>query len=221
VANPIALVLLGGEIANEAAAIHYASAAAIVLCADSGAEHARRLGLTITAIIGDLDSISSETLEFYRGQGVEIELTQEQEGNDFEKTLLHLSRNFSGDVRVFGMTGKRTDHTMTNLSVMLRFTDRFESIIALDNFAEYRFLTSQHNRCVLGCPIGTTISLIPFGEAEGIRTENLQYPLWGEKLRLGEREGLSNVATGTPVSIEIASGALLIIVSTEKTKSPQ
>jgi|GEM_PF-4431694 len=93
---------------------------------------------------------------------------------------------------------------------MLRYVERFTSLLAMDANAEYRFLTTRRNRISIECSLGTTISLIPFGEAQGIVTENLRYPLKRESLRLGEREGLSNIATGSPVTITIERGALLV-----------
>ena len=104
-------------------------------------------------------------------------------------------------MRVLGMTGGRADHTLSNFSVMLRYTERFTSLRAIDASTEFRFLTSSRNACAIECPCGTVLSLIPFGEASGIRTENLRYPLSRETLSLGMREGLSNVATGSPVTI--------------------
>lgn len=96
---------------------------------------------------------------------------------------------------------------------MLRYSERFAGLFAMDADAEYRFLTAARNHCSIECPLGTVISLIPFGEAHGIVTENLRYPLGNESLTLGKREGLSNAATGSSVTIMIESGALLIAVA--------
>ena len=210
-----ALLLLGGPLGDETSALEYARRAHRTLCADSGAEHAQKLGIPMNAIIGDLDSISSETLLHFQKQknpSCEIIQVPEQEHNDFEKTLTYLSERWNGAVRILGMTGGRTDHTISNFSVMLRYTDTFPSIEALDGEFIHSFLTTKHNQRSIECPIGTTISLMPFGEAKGVTTENLQYPLSNETLRLGEREGLSNISTATPVSISMESGALLISI---------
>jgi len=210
-AAPVALIVLGGELAEEVA-LELTSRAKIILCADSGAEYARRLGLKASGIIGDLDSISPETLEFYRAEGAEIIQEEEQESNDFEKALRHLSSRYNGDVAILGMTGGRTDHALANLSAMLRYSDKFTSLIAYDRFGEHQFLTKSLKVVSLDCEIGTTVSLLPYGEAHGIRTENLKYPLLGESLTLGKREGLSNVTTARPVSISIERGALLVSI---------
>ncbi len=210
-----ALILLGGLLGDERRALECASRAHCILCADSGAEHARKLGLLAHAIIGDLDSITPETLRYFEQQQnhtCEIIKIPDQEHNDFEKVLTYLAEGWKGAVRILGMTGGRTDHTLSNFSVMVRFADKFSSIEAFDGEFIHSFLTSKQNHRSIECPIGTTISLTPFGEASGITTKNLHYVLSHETLRLGEREGLSNISTASPVIISIESGALLISV---------
>lgn len=165
------------------------------------------------AIVGDLDSVTQDTLRYFEERGTEIVRVPEQDHNDFEKALEYLAGKWDGDVRILGITGGRADHTLSNFSVMLRYAERFASILAIDADAEYRFLTTDRNNCSIECPSGTTISLIPFGEARGIVTKNLRYPLSRETMSLGTREGVSNVATGSPVTISIESGLLLISVA--------
>lgn len=211
-----ALLLLGGFLGEEVLpTLEWTAGSKLIVSADSGAEHARKLGLQVNTIIGDLDSISPETLRFFEDQKnprCVIIQVPEQEHNDFEKALNYLSERWNGAVRILGMTDGRTDHTLSNLSVMLRYSDKFSSIEAFDGEFIHSFLTTKHNHRSIECPIGTTISLMPYGEAIGVTTENLRYPLSKETLRLGEREGLSNISTASPVSISIESGALLISI---------
>lgn len=206
------LIILGGELPGEQVVRPLVARATWIVCADSGSEHARRLGLDVQAIVGDLDSITPETFAFYKTRGTEIIQRPDQNHDDFEKALEYVATAYSGSVAVLGMTGLRTDHLLANLSVMLRMTDRFEQLIAYDDFASYRFLTATRITCTIECPLGTLISLMPFGEACHVATTNLQYPLNSEDLSLAQRTGLSNVATGSSVSIRIGGGALLVSV---------
>jgi thiamine pyrophosphokinase len=203
------LLLLGGIV--DPSLYEFARSLSIIVCADSGAEHARTLGLTPHSIVGDLDSISTETLSHFESLGTQIHRVQDQNRDDFEKALEHIASFHHGAVTVLGLTGLRTDHTLTNLSVMLRWSDKFHPLIAIDSFASYQFLTEKRNQIDLDATTGQLISLMPFGVARGVTTENLQFALAHEDLTLGEREGLSNVATGSPVTVSIESGALLVI----------
>ena len=64
----------------------------------------------------------------------------------------------------------------------------------------------------LDVEVGDLVSLLPVGgDADGVRTRGLRYPLSGERLRLGESRGLSNVVQATPASVSLDGGALLVI----------
>ena len=161
-----ALIALGGSLSDEISAAKTASGATLILCADSGAEHAQTLGLTIDTIVGDLDSISPGTIHHFQGQKnrpCEIIKIPDQERNDFEKVLAYLSERWNGAVRILGMTGGRADHTISNFSVMLRYADTFSNIEAFDGKFIHSLLTTKKNHRSIECPIGTTISLMPYG----------------------------------------------------------
>ncbi len=213
--NDFTILILAGEIHNRENLLDHASRAAHIVAADGGAEHACLLGLKLDAIVGDLDSVSKETCKFYEEQDppCEIVLVPEQDHNDLEKSLIYLLKIGSGEVRIFGITGGRTDHTLSNLSVMLRYAGRFQKLIAYDE-SGYHFFVEGQKACRFDCPVGTTISLTPFGKASGIVTTNLRFPLSNETLEQGIREGLSNEALGSPVTIVIEAGALLVSVLT-------
>lgn len=204
-----ALILIGGAVDISLAA--FARSHSLIICADSGAEHARSMALVPQAIVGDLDSISDDTQRYFEGLGTGTVRVHNQDQDDFEKSLAYLSTFYRGEVDVLGLTGLRTDHALTNLSVMLRWSNGFERLTAIDAFASYQFLTTTRNEVTIAATVGQLISLIPFGVAKGVTTTNLQYALTAEDLTLGEREGLSNVATKERVHISIEEGALLVI----------
>jgi thiamine pyrophosphokinase len=59
---------------------------------------------------------------------------------------------------------------------------------------------------------GDTVSLIPFGgDAHGIRTQGLEYPLNDESLFFGPTRGVSNVLLGVEARVSLKSGMLLCI----------
>src|SRR5581483_11586233 len=209
-ATNTAVLIVAGEAPGLERAREVALDAKLVVAADRGAEYALAWGLRCDAIVGDLDSIAKETLEYFDAMGTEIVRMIDQDRNDFEKSLAWLLLRFTGEVRILGMTGRRTDHTLANFSVMLRYADEFERLVAFEETAEHWFLTEARSDCEIECPTKTTISLTPFGIAEGITTENLRYLLDRNTLEFGIREGLSNVSIGNPVRISIERGALLV-----------
>ena len=89
--------------------------------------------------------------------------------------------------------------------IAVRLVDGVESVLLLRASGAVARLTID------GAP-GDIVSLLPFGaDAEGVRTEGLEYPLHDETLFLGEARGVSNVMSGVRASVSLAAGRLLVI----------
>jgi thiamine pyrophosphokinase len=90
-------------------------------------------------------------------------------------------------------------------------------VVLLDGAARARLLTAPDiagapvTRVVSG-PVGGLVTLLPFGgDANGVTTRGLRYPLHGEPLRPGPARGLSNVREAEDAAVTLASGRLLIV----------
>jgi thiamine pyrophosphokinase len=59
------------------------------------------------------------------------------------------------------------------------------------------------------------VSLFPIdGDATGVSTTGLRYPLDSDGLAMGRSRGLSNVVVRTSASVRLEAGTLLIVEST-------
>jgi len=59
---------------------------------------------------------------------------------------------------------------------------------------------------------GDLVSLVPFGgDAEGVTTRDLQFPLNDERLEAGRARGLSNVRLGADAQASLRKGRLLVV----------
>jgi hypothetical protein len=59
---------------------------------------------------------------------------------------------------------------------------------------------------------GDYVSLLPWGgDAEGVSTEALRYPLRNEPLTTGPSRGLSNELTRRTATVRVRRGALLVV----------
>ncbi len=59
---------------------------------------------------------------------------------------------------------------------------------------------------------GATVSLLPFGgDATGVTTHGLRYPLHDEPLLVGPARGLSNVREAADAAVTVRAGRLLVI----------
>ena len=59
--------------------------------------------------------------------------------------------------------------------------------------------------------VGTTVSLIPYGDCSGITLKGLRYPLKNATMRVGEI-GASNVVRRSPFTVVVKRGKMLLIL---------
>lgn len=179
-----------------------------VICADGGYAQALKAGLNPNVLIGDMDSIRELKQDI--PETVEIVYRPSQYMNDLEKTLVYCKEKGFEHLVIFGITGGRTDHTLGNISILYRY----HSIFGMDIFGEdcQLFLLDEKNpQQPLKCYPGQQVSLIPISYASGIHTEGLKYPLRDDCLQFGLREGSSNEAVQSDVTVSIRHGRLLVI----------
>ncbi len=178
----------------------------LIICADGGANRLWRRGIQPEFIVGDLDSLQPQLRRIFSPE--KIVYNPGQENSDLEKALdFALSQGITQAV-VIGATGRRPDHTMVNFSILLKYHQKLY-LEFLDAHCTMRLLTGD---CQVPLAVGTTISLLPMGTCEGVRTHGLRYPLNDEPLILGTRESLSNLVEENPVSIHVRQGYLLLFV---------
>ncbi|MBI5837175.1 MAG: thiamine diphosphokinase [Candidatus Eisenbacteria bacterium] len=186
------------------------ASAALFVCADGGADAARALGVTPHAIVGDLDSITPETLAHYHD--VPVHRDTDTSRTDFEKAVeLVLARGPFEQIRVFGAGAGRLDHILGNLSVLLRYLGR--APLVLEDEHGRSWAAAGDVRLVE--PAGTVVSFFALGEpAEGVSTEGLRYPLSGARLEMGAQDSVSNVVEAMPAWIRVARGRILVTIVT-------
>ncbi len=177
-----------------------------LICADGGANKAKKMNIVPDFIIGDLDSILPETLKYYSGK-CEIIKIERQNDTDVEKCLKYaIGKNYS-EVVLLGVTGDRLDHTFCNLGIVLKFFDRIKIKIVAENSV----LLAYKGRHTITTVPGETISLYGFDRKTKFKSEGLKYPLDNIPLPFGERESTSNVADGDSVTINIKGGTGFVI----------
>lgn len=175
---------------------------AFVIAADSGAE----LGWPIDLLVGDLDSISTETLadiEHIERHAVEKDAT------DLELALTAALRLGPERILVVGSAGGRLDHLFGSLLILAADAYAGVQVDAQIGAAAVHVVRSE--RTLRGAP-GELISLFAVhGPASGVMTKGLVYPLDGETLEPGSSRGLSNVFAATDAWIGLQRGVLLAL----------
>ena len=177
-----------------------------LICADGGANSAYELGLVPDAIIGDLDSISSETLNEFKSISKVIRL-KGQNDTDVEKCLKFAIKNNYDEALLTGVTGNRLDHTFCNLGIVLKIF----SEINISLVAENSFLKPYSGIVKLKTKPKEIVSVYGIDSKTRISSRGLKYPLKNVSLPFGKKESTSNVATGNEVELKITGGIIFVI----------
>lgn len=196
-----AVTLLGGgsvRMADLNAALHHAP---VLVAVDGGADVALGAGLTPAAIVGDLDSISSESRRKVSPET--LYEVFEQDTTDFDKALRRLAVPL---VLAVGFTGARLDH---ELAVFHTLAARPERRCIVVGERDIVFLAPP--RLQLDLTPGTRVSLFPMAEVTG-GSEGLRWPIDGLAFHPARRIGTSNAVACAPVLLRTDRPAMLVIL---------
>jgi thiamine pyrophosphokinase len=186
----------------------------LLLCADGGANTVRRYGAEPDVVVGDLDSASAETLGVLPADR-QLRVDADNTGTDLNKVLTHAVSLGVREAVLLGVTGRRTDHTLWNLSLLKRFSQQMRLRIT-DDYCHI-YLLGEQSVTRFAVIVGQRLSLSPLdGAVHGVTTEGLRWELTAAELVPGVRDGISNEVVQSPVSIEVRGpGHLLLITQRE------
>ena len=129
----------------------------------------------------------------------------DQETNDQTKAVNFLLSQGKKNIAIVGATGKREDHTLGNISLLIDYMRTGAHVRML---TDYGIFIPCHDTCSFPSQPGQQISIINFG-AHNLRGEGLVYPLsdftnWWQ--------GTLNESTETEFSIH-AEGEYLVVIN--------
>lgn len=180
----------------------------IVVVLDSAIERVLQLDIKVDVLLGDFDGDFNPEIYKEKQYPLEIVHTPNQDKTDLEKALDYLIEKGHQAVNIVWATGKRADHTITNITNIIRYRNKLK-IVILDDHSKIFLLPNKFEKWYTSM---TPISLIPIGKVSGITTQNLFYPLKNEELTMGYRTGSSNhVIKDGIVSITHQEGDLLLM----------
>ena len=180
----------------------------LVVVLDSAIYRVLDLNIKVDVLLGDFDrDFDAESIRKEQ-YPIEIVYTPDQDKTDLEKAFEYLIKRGFPAVNVVWATGRRADHTITNITNIVRFREQLK-IVIIDDYSKIFLLPKIYEKWY---PKGTPISLIPVGTASEITTQNLKYTLDNESLTIGYRTGSSNeVAADGMVKITYQEGDLLMM----------
>ncbi len=180
----------------------------LVVVLDSAMVRVMELDIKVDVLLGDFDKGFDPEIYKTSQYPIEIIYTPDQNKTDLEKAFDYLIERKIPAVNVVWATGRRADHTITNLTNIPRYRNLLK-IVILDDHSKVFLLPKKFEKWYTA---NTPISLIPIGHVTGIHSDNLYYPLKDDSLTIGYRTGSSNhVIKDGIVTIEHLEGDSLMM----------
>jgi thiamine pyrophosphokinase len=175
---------------------------------------ASRLGITPDVVVGDLDSYDPALIADLLASGVEVRRYQHhlKMETDTELAMLAALEWHPEIVILLGGIGGRLDHSLANILLLTHPQLAPIDIRIIDGNQQVSLAKPGRWNDIAGDK-GDTVTLLPLkGEAQGVRTEGLHWPLYGETLPPGRGRGVSNLIDEPGARVWVEVGQLLIVV---------
>jgi len=199
-----ALVITGGPVPLRVGVL---PAADLVIAADEGIDNALSLGIEVDLLVGDLDSASPDAAG--RARSVERHPVDKDE-TDLELALAAALAAGMESVTVVGTIGGRVDHALGNLLVIS--ADRWKDLridLRIDGARGW----VVRDRLEISGTVDDLVSLLAIGgQATGVTTTGLAWPLSDDVLEPGAGLGLSNRLADSKASIDVETGVVVVIM---------
>lgn len=206
-----AIIIANGELKDEIWAASYILPNDYVVAADGGSRFLARHQITLHALVGDMDSSTPEFVAGLDKRSVDVVQSPSQKNEtDLELAIAFVLRQGFDVIRILGGFGGRIDHQLGNLAVLGR-ADLLQADVRMIDADLEVFAISWPKGQISG-HLGDLVSLIPWGgDAEGVTTAGLAYPLRDETLYGNQARGISNALSKEQATVWLRSGTLLCV----------
>lgn len=168
--TPQAVILGNGDFPSHTIPTSLLEQTPFVVCCDGAANNFLDRGFVPDLIIGDGDSISDSYRHSYASI---LRINPDQETNDQTKAVEYLADKGFDKIAIVGATGRREDHTIGNISLLIEYMSRG---IDARIYTDYGVFIAAEGDNEFICPPKTQISIFGFGTS-GMCSEGLAYPI--------------------------------------------
>lgn len=200
--NIDAVILANGDYPTAPIPLQILNKAPYVACCDGGANEYITKGHLPNIIIGDGDSLCDEFRQQYASL---IHHNPDQETNDQTKAVQYLHAQGMNRIAIVGATGKREDHTIGNISLLMEYMRMGCEVRSYTDYG--MFIPCRGTRTFDSHP-GQQISIFNF-TAKDMESNGLAYPIYDFTTWW---QGTLNRSTGSTFTIE-AKGEYLVFLA--------
>jgi thiamine pyrophosphokinase len=163
-------------------------------------------------IIGDLDSVSAETIEQMEKAGVTIRgYPRNKDQTDLELALDMAVAEKPAEILLVTALGGRLDQTLANILLLTR-PEYGSTRLTLIDGPQSATLIQDHQRLRIEGEPGDTLSLVPLTpQVTQVTFTGVAWPLNEATLTLGSTWSISNTLEGRQANVEIGKGMALLV----------
>lgn len=178
---------------------------------DGGANHLHKMNIVPEYVVGDLDSIENDVLDYLTEKGCEFyKYPCKKNETDSELGILLAMEKENMCIDFYAALGGRIDHELANIGLLYYSLNKglYPRIITE---TEDIYILEDDELSIAGKP-GDLVSVIPFkGDAKGVTLRGLEYPLDEFDMEYSIPRGISNVMVEDVCEINVIDGCLLIV----------
>lgn len=172
---------------------------------DGGLRHKSALEARADLIVGDFDSFEKPDCDIET-----IVLPCEKDDTDTVFAAKEAVMRGFNSVLLIGAVGGRLDHTLGNMSILLKLDSLGIEARIIDDFSEMEIVSDKEAEISDDYSFFSLLNIS--GKAEGITVKNAKYPLDNARIESEYQYGISNeVPEGKTASVSVKEGKLLLI----------
>jgi len=196
------VIVANGAFPRHSAPLSFLRDASRIICCDGATESLLGYGLEPDFIVGDLDSLSQSLQQRYRQR---LHHDTDQETNDLTKAVNFCTERQWNEITILGATGKREDHSIGNISLLLRYA-AYAKVQMISDYGVFMPLLKSDR---FECFAGQQVSIFSLTSDTVFSFHGLKYSLTGQTLS-SWWQGTLNEALGDEFFIEMDCGKVLV-----------
>lgn len=184
----------------------YAKNAELIIAADAGYLHAKRVGAKPTLYLGDFDSLG-----YVPNEDNVIRSKPEKDDTDTALAMSKAAEYGCGRIIVCGaLGGKRLAHTISNIQNAAGFAKQGIRVLLTDGITNIEVFSN--GKLDFSAQHSGYVSVFSLSEkSEGVTIKGLKYELDNAVLKSTVALGVSNEFSGKPAAVSVSDGVLAVM----------
>lgn len=205
--NYDAVVVANGEYPTHEVPLHILHSAKHVICCDGAVSEVYSRGVSVEAIVGDGDSMSLHMKQLYADR---LCVVNDQETNDLTKAVLWAVARGYKSIAIVGATGKREDHCLGNISLLLQYA----RMCKVNIYSDYGVFSAVYGTTDFPSFSRQQVSIFNLTPQVALTVRGLKYPIENRCMRQWW-EGTLNESTGSSFRLEFSQGEMIVFQTYE------